>query len=191
MPVVGVQGAGVGIRSVLLDLSGLDAVKSTAKKRTISLKAVKAGAKLVQAAAKAKAPRRKVDGGGLQQSIGIKPAKGTRGKTLAFCVVGPRLKVVRQVRQGRKTYKYVPANIAHIVERGAKPHSIKRGSALGRRGKKDTGQGTHTHPGAKPHPWLAPAWEEQKNKAGEVAAQVLAAETQKAIEKAAVKKRGK
>jgi hypothetical protein len=169
--------AGLGVKRVITDLSGLAAVSSTAKKRTITLKAVKAGAKLVQAAAKAKAPRRKADGGGLQQAIGIKPVKGTRGRTLAYCVVGPRVKVEKQVRQGRKTYKYVPARTAHIVEGVAKPHDLRRGK----------GGGVVRHPGAKPRPWLAPGWKEQKARAAAVTAEVLAAETQKAIEKAAVK----
>lgn len=170
--------AGLGVKRVVADTSGLVTVSATAKRRAIALKAVKAGAKLVQAAARAKAPRRKVDGGGLQQSIGIKPVKGTRGKTLAFCVVGPRVKVERQVRQGRKTYKYVPAKTAHIVEGGARPHEVRRGK----------GGGVVRHPGARKQPWLAPAWEEQKGRAAEATAAVLLAETERAAARAAVRK---
>lgn len=173
------------VQQVLTDTSGLEQVSSVTKKRTITLKAVKAGGKIVQAAAKQKAPRRKGIGGGLRQSIGLKPVKGKKGRTLAYCVVGPRHKVVRMVKRGRKTYKHRPSKIAHIVEKGSQPHTLRKGKS----------GGVVRHPGAKPKPWLAPAFREQKARVGAVVAVTLADETQKVIAKVrlkdAAKKRGK
>lgn len=135
---------------------GLEAIEKTAKKRAITMKAVKAGAKIVQAAAKARAPKRS---GALKQSIGIKAKKGSRGKTLAFAVVGARTKVAKQFKG--KTIK--PAKYAHLVEKGTKPHG--------------------GHPGAKPKPFLKPALESQKAAVGKAILATLAAEIEKATAK--------
>ncbi len=93
------------------EFAGLEAIERTAKKRAITLKAIKAGAKLVQRAAKAKVVKRS---GALKQSIGTKAQKGRKGKTLALAVVGARTKVVQQYK-GRSVR---PAKYAHLVERG-------------------------------------------------------------------------
>lgn len=102
----------VGVQ-VFTSFPGLDAIERTAKKRAITLKAVKAGAKLVQHAAKSSVARRS---GALKQSLGIKSQKGTRGKTLALAVIGARAKVVKQYKG--KTIK--PAKYSHLVEKGTK-----------------------------------------------------------------------
>lgn len=107
----------VGVQ-VFTSFPGLEAIERTAKKRAITLKAVKAGAKLVQRGAKGSVSRRS---GALKQSLGIKSQKGTRGKTLALAIIGARAKVVK-VFKG-KTIK--PAKYAHLVEKGTK-HSRAR-----------------------------------------------------------------
>lgn len=159
---------------VAVDTSGIREVAKLSQQRTATLKAVKAGGKLVVAAAKARAPRRPGrGGGGLRQAMGMKPVKGTRGKTLAYVVVGARKKVVKQVPVGTsgRTRKHVPAYIAHIVEGGAKAHPLNGGR----------------HPGAKADPFLGPAYDATKAKAMAEAQRVLGDETQKLIDKAAVR----
>lgn len=145
-----------------LDLGGLRAVEKTAKRRAITLKAVKAGAKLVQAGAKARAPK---SSGALRQSLGIKSAKGTRGRTLAYAVIGPRKKVRKLVkRKGRgQRVLAVPANYGHLVEGGTKP----RGS----------------HPGSRPKPYLRPAFDGVRGQAAAVGMKVMSEEIQKALAK--------
>ncbi|MES2208586.1 MAG: HK97 gp10 family phage protein [Chloroflexota bacterium] len=157
-----------------VDTAGIREVAKLSQQRTATLKAVKAGGKIVAAAAKARAPRRPGrGGGGLKQAMGVKGVKGTRGKTLAYAVIGARKKVVKMVagRKGGKLRKHVPAYIAHIVEGGAKAHGLNGG----------------THPGAKAKPFLGPAFDAAKDKAMGEAQRVLGAETMKLVEKAAAK----
>jgi len=159
---------------VAVDTSGIREVAKLSQQRTATLKAVKAGGKLVVAAAKARAPRRAGrGGGGLRQALGMKSVKGTRGKTLAYVVVGPRKKVEKQVPVGKsgRTRKHVPAYIAHIVEGGAKSHGLNGGR----------------HPGAAAKPFLGPAFDATKTSAMEESQRVLVGETQKLIEKAAAR----
>lgn len=165
-------------------LPGLDAIEKAAKKRAITLKAVKAGAKLVQRAAKGNAPRRS---GALKQSIGTKGVKGSRGKTLAFAVIGARMKV-------EKTFKgklIRPGKYAHLAEKGTRPHSlIKRekgavGKAL-RALKIAAGLGKK-HPGARAHPFLKPALDSCRVAAQSAMLQTLAVEIQKEIAKASAR----
>lgn len=147
---------------VFTEWGGLDAIERTAKRRAIAMKSVKAGAKLVQQAAKVRAPKRKKSGA-LRQSLGIKSEKGKRGKTLAFAVVGARSKVVKTYKG--KTIK--PAKYAHLVEKGTQAHDV-----AGKR-----------HPGAKAKPFLKPALDSEKLAAGRVMVQVLGAEVMKALQK--------
>ncbi len=172
------------------DLSGIEEIKSLAKRRAITLKAVKAGAKPVAAAVKARAPRRK-GSGALKQSIGIKAKGGkkNRTKTAAYAVIGPRRKVVKFVKnKGRKsTIKAVPANYAHVVEKGTRPHSIKKGTGFRKVGKHAAPGSPGIHPGAKAKPFLAPAWRSTKSQALEAARQVFATELKAAIAKQAAK----
>jgi HK97 gp10 family phage protein len=181
---------------VVFDLSPLRAIQSAAKSRAITLKAVKAAAKIVQPAAKSRAPRRKAKGGGgLRQSIGIKTVKGTHGKTVALAVIGARKKVVRYVvgAYGGKPQKHVPAYIAHMVEDGTRAHAITKGSRLARSGKTSgaTGQGKVNHPGSKPNPFLRSAWAAVRQQAIAAGQAVLLAEVQKYMQKQAARgKRG-
>jgi HK97 gp10 family phage protein len=178
----------------VVDLSGLESVASAAKTRGMALKAVKAGAKLIVAAAKARAPRRKRSGA-LKQSLGIKPAKGTRGKTAAYAVIGPRKKTVKFVPVGRggRTVKAVPAFYAHLVEGGTKPHALAKGSRLAR-GKRSavvkSGAGGR-HPGARAKPFLRPAFDSTVERAIAAAEAALAAELAKVLAKAKPKRPGR
>lgn len=169
---------------VVVDTRGLAGLVTKAKERSITLRAVKAGARLVQADAKAAAPRRK-GSGALRQSLGTKAVKGTRGSTVALAVVGARKKVVKTLSRGNKSVRVVPAFYAHLVEKGTRPHAIGKGSKLGRKGKASGPQAGGMHPGAKAQPFLVPAWESNRSRAAEEAKKVLADEIQKAIAKAA------
>lgn len=161
-----------------VDTSGIREVAKLAQQRTATLKAVKAASKHVVAATKARAPRRPGrGGGGLKQAMGTKPVKGTRGKTLAYVVIGARKKVVKQVPVGKtgRTRKHVPAYIAHIVEGGAKAHRLNGGM----------------HPGARKKPFMGPGFDASVTQANETAQRVLGEETQKLIQKAAAKSAAK
>jgi HK97 gp10 family phage protein len=176
----------VGIASIRVvveaDTSGIAALSSAAKQRAVTLKAVKAGARIVQSSAKANAPRRKgKGGGGLKVSLGVKAVKGSRGKTLALAVIGPRKKVVRQIPRGRKTVKSVPAFYAHLVEKGTAPHDTARGA------KRKKAAGPGKHPGTKAQPFLAPAYESNKAAVGAAVEKELAAGIEREIQKAAAK----
>jgi HK97 gp10 family phage protein len=172
---------------VVTDTSGLKALSSAAKKRTVTQRAVKAGAKIVQRAAKAAAPKRK-GSGALKQSVGIKAAKGRRGKTLAYAVVGPRKKVRKTVRVGGRTVTAVPAFYAHLVEKGTRPHSLTKGAKLARRGRAAAGQGrVPQHPGARPNPFLGPAFTRNRGPVAAEVKRVMAAEVEKEVKKAAAK----
>lgn len=163
------------------DLSGLAGFKP-AKARQITLKAVRAGAKLVQATAKQNAPRKS---GVLKQSMGIKAIKGNRGKTLAMAIIGARKSVSKMVKRGRgnKLFRAVPAFYAHLVEKGTQAHSIRKGSKIGRKGKPSVGQQVIAHPGAKAKPFLGPAWETTRDRAISTGMAVMSAEIFKAIAK--------
>lgn len=141
----------IGVQ-VFSNFPGLDAIAKLAKQRAITLKAVKAGAKIVQRAAKANAPRRS---GALKQSIGIKAAKGTRGKTLAFVVIGARAKV-EKVFRGRKVK---PSKYSHLVEKG--------------------------HKGVAARPFLKPALDSSRGAAERAMLDAMAEEISKALAKEA------
>lgn len=178
-----------------LDLSGLDGLKTVAKRRAVTLKGVRAAGKVVAAAARSKAPKRAAGGGTLRRSIGLKAEKGKKGKTLAFVVIGARK---RTQKAGVKTpyggtVTAVPAYYAHLVEKGTRPHATLKGSRLARRGKKAGGQGVARtqHPGAKAQPFLRPAYESTKDAAGKAATAAIGAALQAEIAKQAQKLAGK
>jgi HK97 gp10 family phage protein len=176
---------------IVADMTPARLLASVAVQRRITLKAVKAGAKLVVPKAKAGAPRRK-GSGALKQSQGIKAEKGKRGKTLAFAVVGARKKVEETIPRGRKSVRVVPSYYAHLVEKGTRAHSLNKGAKLGRKGKANIGQGTgKQHPGAKAKPFLGPAWESTKDQVGKVVTETIAAEVKKELRKNAAKAFGK
>jgi hypothetical protein len=173
-----------------LDLTPLLAIKSEAQRRSITLKAVKAAAKIIAPAAKARAPRQNVrGGGGLRQAIGIKAIPGRKGKSTALCVVGARMRVVKMIRppRGTKLVKQIPGAIAHLVEKGTAAHSISRGASRGRGNPRKATSHPINHPGARPHPFLAPAWAASHAAALDAARKVLAEEIQKRLAKQAAK----
>lgn len=182
--------------TVAVDTKGLGAVAKITQQKTITLKAVRAGAKIVAKAAKARAPRRKRSGA-LKLSIGTKAAKGKRGRTTAYAVIGARKKVSKVVPVGRggRMVKAVPAYYAHLVEGGTRPHRLKRGARLARRTQAARGQGAGgQHPGAKAKPFLGPAFDATKDRAMAEAQRVLGEETRKLIAKQAARlaaKRGR
>lgn len=170
-----------------VDTSGLRQLSSVSKQRGVTLKGARAGAKVVQRAGKSAAPKRR-GSGALKQSLGVKAAKGKRGKTLAYAVVGPRKKFRKTVTVGGRTTTAVPAFYAHLVEKGIRPHSLKKGSLLARRNKKAVGQGVgRQHPGAKPRPFLGPAYESNKGVIRDVMLRTMAEEITKEMTRAAKK----
>lgn len=171
--------------TVKLDTSGLARLASPAKQRAITLKAVKAGAKVIPGAAKSLAPRRS---GALKQSLGIKAVRGTKGKTSALAVIGARKKVVKEIQRSKKSAsktKAVPAFYAHLVEKGTRPHALGKGAKLARKGKPQihTNQTGRQHPGAKAHPFLKPAWEGNADRAIEAGEKVISQEIAKLMTK--------
>lgn len=149
-----------------LDLSGLAAIRGVARKRAITLKAVKAASRIVQPAAKAGAPK---ESGAMAQSIGTKAVKGTRSKTGALAVIGARVKVRKLVKRGRggKRVLAVPAKYLHLVTGGTKPHG--------------------SHPGSRPNPFMLSAFSATKGRALDAARSTLAAEIQKVIAREAAR----
>ena len=141
---------------VKVDAGGMEAIATAARTRAMTLKAVKAGAKIHQPAVKARVPRRRgssgsgtrrdergrfrkqvagtsgAGGGGLRQSIGTKAVKGRRGTTVSLAVVGPRKKFEKMVPHGNKMRRSVPYYYGHLVEGGTRPHSVAKGAFLTR-----------------------------------------------------------
>lgn len=173
---------------VEVDGSGLRQLQSVAKQRSITLKAIKAGAKIVQQEAKSRAPKRT---GALKQSLGVKSEKGKKGKTIALAVVGPRKKVRKTYKRGGRTLIAVPAFYAHLVEKGTQPHPVSKGEKIPRAGRKPGEKPKKKpkgiHPGSKPNPFLGPALASNTGKIQAETIRVLGEEVQKAIEKASVK----
>lgn len=121
--------------------------------------ALKAGKKIFLEAARMKVPKNyKV----LLKSLGSRE-KFKFAKGFAYSVLGAKR------RQGRKIkgLERIPTKYAHLVEYGAAPHTIGRGDITSDillqngRSYKSTGK---MHPGAKPKPFLRPAWDENKTK---------------------------
>lgn len=161
----------IGMR-VAVDISGITGLVSEAKQRNITLKAVRAGIKILQPIAKANAPRRK-GSGALRQSQGTKAAKGKRGQTVAYAVQGAKTKFQKMVKLPgyRQPVKVVPAFYDHLVQGGTKPHKLRGGQ----------------HPGAKANPYRRRAYESVKSQIGAKMNEVMGIEVQKAIEKQAAK----
>lgn len=170
---------------VVTNTSGIADLVEFTKQRDVTLKGAKAAGKVVSTAAKAGAKR---VSGAMKSAIGVKAAKGNRGLTESIAVIGARKKIQKMVtRPGRrKATKAVPAFYLHLVEKGAKPHAVGKGSKIGRKGKATVASGGK-HPGTSPQPFLGPAYQATKSEAGDAALKAMAAETQKQIEKASTK----
>lgn len=96
-------------------------------------------------------------------------------------------------KQRRRRYvkgEIYPRNYAHLLEFGTLPHRVGRGSgqSLGLPGlKKATGP---MHPGARPRPFMRPAYDTQKENAVRAFAAACEAELPKAVAKAKAKAAG-
>lgn len=177
------------LKRVKIDTTGIHAVVSAAKKRTITLAGAKAAAKILKNAVRAAAPRRS---GALAQAQGVKAAKGTRGSTASYAVQGSKRKYVKMVKlKGRKTAtKVVPAFYDHLVQLGTRPHALGKAESLGRSGRRTanvTAQTTGKHPGARPNPFRRRAWEMVKEPASRAALAAMAQATKKEIARQAAK----
>ena len=177
-----------------LDLSGLANIASNLKRRALAKKAVTKAARVVQQAVKSLVPTRQGGGGGsLKQAQGVKAAAGTKGDTLAFAVQGAARRWFKTITfPGRKkATKVVPAFYDHLVDAGTQPHSIKKGSKIGRKGKASTGQSGGLHPGTKAARFREQAWSTVKGRAGEEGMAVLAQGILDAMAKEAARLGGK
>lgn len=145
----------LGIEQAVTNMRGL----SNKLQRSIVTKAVRAGAKPWQKAAKRASPRLT----GLMSKSMIVKVKKSRNGTLA--IVGPRNKTVN----GRNPNKY-----AHLTELGTKPHVIPQGVIDGRVVK------NIQHPGIRPRRWLQRAANMSRGSAMNAFAAKLREETEKA-----------
>ena len=109
------------------DTRGLLAVASSTRRRAITAQALRAGARILRPAVKARAPKARVKGGTLKRAIAAKVQKGKYGHTVSLAVVGARYGPERP--EGSKAQA---ANYGHLVELGTRPHSLAKGSKLKR-----------------------------------------------------------
>lgn len=179
-------------------LAALDDVEKKAARKGIR-RGVTDGAQAVTRAAKANAP---VDTKALKKALGYR-VKSYRGGAAVVGVVGARrdqpgkparfrLKVgTRRTKSGEVVDVYADrANYVHLVEFGARPHALGKGSSLTRAGRTasaGTGQSGAMHPGARPRPFLRPAY--HANKAGVTAG--IVRRVQQEIDKLARHGRGR
>src|SRR5687768_6309872 len=119
----------VGARFKILDDPDrrLVQLKRTTRNKILR-KAARAGARIVQKAAKAEAPRGAT--GALAASQGVRIATNRRTGAV-YAVVGPRRRYTRKKR-GKILSQGAPTKIAHLIEGGVRPHSTRKGDTLGR-----------------------------------------------------------
>lgn len=184
----------IGVK-VKTDVSGMADLIGKTRTRVATLKAVRAGAKILLQRVKPLAPRRK-GSGALRQSQGVKAAKGKRGNTVSFAVQGAKTKTVKMAKlPGYKTpQKVVPAFYDHLVQGGTKPHRLGKAESVGRaavgrrRAVVATSQTTGgMHPGSPANPYRRRAYEAAKNEIGAAIKKVMGEELQREIEKKAAK----
>jgi HK97 gp10 family phage protein len=142
--------------------------------------AVRAAAKPIVDDAKARCP---VRFGALRESIGLAVRFYSRSGT-AVAVIGPRVEYKASGKGGKMFAvkgKVIPANYAHLVEYGTRPHAIGKGSQLERTTASTKGRQTGLmHPGAKAQPFLRPAFDSNKQNAE----RIIQDELTKAVEAA-------
>lgn len=125
--------------------------------------------------ARSRAPKRF---GALRASIGTVIRKYP--SRIVVAVTGPRRGWAGKQKKfagktGQKGFAIEPANYAHLVEYGVRPHAIGKGSKLDRVSRVRVGseeklvvtqQGTYQvgkkHPGARKIPFMRPAWDAHK-----------------------------
>lgn len=166
-----------GLKPLLVTL---DRVKKGAKNKVLR-RAVRKSSSIVLKAAKVKCPQR-IDASGyrkenksrglLRKSLGIKIA--TYPKAVVG-IIGPRRGFKTQIgviRSGPNAGKPIfedPANIAHLVEFGTRPHSLAKGDKLlttvsgkAKKGEQQTA-GAIMHPGSKPNSFMRDAWDNNRS----------------------------
>lgn len=174
-----------------IDAAGLIAVVGEARARTLTLKAIRAGIKVLLAPAKSAAPKRP-GSGALRQAQGWRAGKGRRGKTISWGVQGARVRVEKMFK-GRviKPHKY-----DHLVQGGTRPHSLSKGAKLSRLFKRRTmdvmvpGRGQESgrkHPGAKSNPYRRRVVQSHRGQMGAAITRNLRDEIQKLLVKQAAK----
>jgi hypothetical protein len=176
--------------TVVTDVSGAMNTLSIAKQRSITLKGVKAGAKILKLAARSAAPKRQ-GSGALQQAQGVKASKGRKGLTISFAVQGARRKVVKMVKLAgrKKSIKVIPGLYDHLVEGGTKPHHLFKSKVV-RLIHKALGSKMNMHPGAKANPYRLRAWNMVKDEAGAETLRVMGEELRKVLAKQKAKHGG-
>jgi hypothetical protein len=167
----------LGIR-VDVDTAGITVALNELQTRSASLKAVRAGIKIVQSAAKSAAPKR---GGDLRRAQGIKAVKGKKGKTTSFAVQGAKTAYVR-FRKGRKIK---PSKYDHLVIGGAKAHFMPYRKGFGVL--KSQAGVKKMHPGARANPYRARAYAGVKSAVADTVMLAMAGETRKILDKATAK----
>lgn len=175
---------------VNIDTSGFQFIVAENKRRDVTLKGARAGAKVLERAVKADAPQRTRM---LRKSQGIIAKKGKAGTTTAYAVEGSRKKFDEMVvPPGRKKpERVVPAFYDHLVQGGTRPHAVSKGERLGRTQKLNkkgkligrnviqTSQTGHMHPGARPNPFRRRAYDANKAIIAETMLATMATEQQK------------
>ncbi len=162
-----IEGKWEGLADVFKRLEGLSR-KVTGK---ILRPAVKHAAKIVLKAVKAKVPTRTRN---LKKSLAVK-VKTYRRTGTVVAIIGPRKGRKTQIgtysrgpNKGKPIYED-PANIAHLVEFGTRPHAIGKGSRLARvlksgRLTKEIQTGG-MHPGAAAQSFIRAGWDATKGPA--------------------------
>ena len=155
-------------------------------------KAVRAAARpvIVQARANLAALQLKDSTGLLSRSIGVKvkkyknrgrypaqtysaeEARAIAASGITVAIVGARRSFVQVVQRKLRYGKYekaVPANYAHLIEKGVQPHAIGKGSSI--RSRRSKG---NVHPGFPARPWLEPAIASKREECQRIMAQSFA-----------------
>jgi hypothetical protein len=182
--------AEVGFK-IRIDAGPIAAVVGDAKARNLTLKAIRAGIKVLVPPAKAGAPRRK-GSGALKQAQGWRAGKGRKGKTVSWGVQGARLRV-------EKTFKgkvVKPHKYDHLVQGGTRPHRTGKGEKLARLFRRRTADvmvpGTSQssggmHPGAKPNPYRRRVVQSRRGQMGAAIVRTLRDEIKKLLAKQAAR----
>ena len=132
--------------------------------KKIKKQAVKAAGKPIVTAARALVRR---ESGILAESLGSFTRTYRGGSTVA--IVGPRrrFRVRQKVELTGASKGREPANYAHLVEGGTKPHFMPKAVIGG------VVLTAFQHPGTRPRRFMEPAWDANKNKALRVMAKKL------------------
>jgi HK97 gp10 family phage protein len=136
-------------------------------KRVALADALEAGGEIILQAARAKAKRKS---GHLANSLGLrKKIVLQKNAQYSYAVIGP----LRSTEAVNSATQY-----AHFVEYGTAAHPIGSGdltneTLLGRKGAVRKAQGAN-HPGARPQPFLRPAYDETKDRVIKVMGDILA-----------------